>query len=491
MSRLIGERFARLKGHISYQQTPTLEETGRLWIELAESLDAAPEAIWPDVLKYDLIPEMLELLPKTIQLDIKGEAPPIAIQTLNTCLYAGWQTFKSGGHISSKGVETLKLGADHACVTSIIKQWWITVRHLTPGWIRNGELERACQHFLAFVQFGANIVIPGVVDNINYLRQMATSCNEIQDFSLVFGVFARYDDEPAFSIGPAFAFSTLVSNDTPVSITDQWKASALLEEYPNALVQRLEEALRSQEKAFPMIVVLRSIEWLQRYPQFNKLLIRGDLPCQIASAYWRSCRRGSLEVKNLVPSIFDKICSLTTNTHIARPSVGHEQMARLLSTKCDVLGIIERVMLDGIRISDPLYSSSSVWSMIGTWFSIAPEKLRVPMRRDYLQILDHLRDLPQTPYIVVVRNFWEGLGMVAKLSEQELRAELTRPQMEDMEDIVGCSWVKCPMYEQDFAVETYRCAGCRSKIYCTLICQKRDWEEGGHRMQCHALANAG
>ncbi|KAG8993458.1 hypothetical protein FRB94_010747 [Tulasnella sp. JGI-2019a] len=75
ISRQIGERFTRLSEYFSYQQAPKLDKAHQLWAGLVESLNVPPNveptASWLDVLEYDLITKLLELLLNTIQLDTK------------------------------------------------------------------------------------------------------------------------------------------------------------------------------------------------------------------------------------------------------------------------------------------------------------------------------------------------------------------------------------------------------------------------------------
>lgn len=175
-----------------------------------------------------------------------------------------------------------------------------------------------------------------------------------------------------------------------------------------------------------------------------------------------------------------------------------QQVGRLLS-EGEVLAITEKVMVDNIvtggkpttpsrrkdqyskglilhevpTTSGPDGPPPSAWPLVRMWLASCPDLLRPLLRRDFLQITDHLRAAaPETAAIRAMQQFWKELGDAAGIVEAKLRTELEEKRRAATG--VGCSWVKCVMYEQEERVgETFRCAGCRDAMYCRLDCQKR------------------
>lgn len=99
------------------------------------------------------------------------------------------------------------------------------------------------------------------------------------------------------------------------------------------------------------------------------------------------------------------------------------------------------------------------------------DALRPKLQCNYLRMLDLLRQ-SQSPEAGQYLELWEGLGACVGLSDVALRAERRMERKLLNEGMFGCSWIKCPMYEQDL-VDTFRCAGCRKAMYCDPSCQKR------------------
>lgn len=96
------------------------------------------------------------------------------------------------------------------------------------------------------------------------------------------------------------------------------------------------------------------------------------------------------------------------------------------------------------------------------------------LRRDFLRILEHLRamHMPKESAQVLIQ-FWETLGRIAGLSEGTLLAERNRELKDASGGLVGCSWNRCPLFEQECASATLLCAGCQKAMYCGTDCQER------------------
>lgn len=122
------------------------------------------------------------------------------------------------------------------------------------------------------------------------------------------------------------------------------------------------------------------------------------------------------------------------------------------------------------------------WEDMYSILATSPEALRPPLSRDYLLILDYLRcaDNAQPEIRNRLVSFWEELGSCCGISDTQLRTELSEKRKEANGGLVGCNWVKCPLYEQE-CDETFSCAGCRRAMYCGLSCQKRCADKCGCR----------
>lgn len=112
------------------------------------------------------------------------------------------------------------------------------------------------------------------------------------------------------------------------------------------------------------------------------------------------------------------------------------------------------------------------WKPIIKLLAYNPDALVPPLRRDFLRMLDYLRTVKTTQGEDLLK-MWLQLGSIAKLSESVLREELNRERKAARGGLVGCSWYKCAMYEQESARDTFLCAGCFKATYCGPNCQDR------------------
>lgn len=125
--------------------------------------------------------------------------------------------------------------------------------------------------------------------------------------------------------------------------------------------------------------------------------------------------------------------------------------------------------MDFNLVTDELFG---IWVPIGRLLRQNADVLRDLMRPDFLRMLDYFRAL-DTDNARCFLELWLKIGTAVKISEADLREELKREREALRGDLLGCSWSKCMMYEQEFANDTYMCAGCRNAAYCELSCQKR------------------
>lgn len=112
------------------------------------------------------------------------------------------------------------------------------------------------------------------------------------------------------------------------------------------------------------------------------------------------------------------------------------------------------------------------WQSIERLLKCDLDALRVPLPRDFLGVLDYLRAVePSTGRQFL--DLWLQLGDATGVSERELRKEHDRERKAVQDGLVGCSWLKCAMYEQEYAGDTFMCVGCRKVMYCGPSCQDR------------------
>lgn len=149
---------------------------------------------------------------------------------------------------------------------------------------------------------------------------------------------------------------------------------------------------------------------------------------------------------------------------------------------------------DAVEVSDPLSRflakaagkedlfpseiSPGVWVELRDMLIKSRKALLPPLRHDSLNILDHLRALlddERTSESAHSRiKWWEDLGKAVGVTEADLRETLYHERQKVMGDVVGCSWVKCMMYERECRVASmFRCANFQRAMYCGLRCQER------------------
>lgn len=177
-----------------------------------------------------------------------------------------------------------------------------------------------------------------------------------------------------------------------------------------------------------------------------------------------------------------------------------ERMARLL-IKNDFLSLLEKGMLlaiqngpsckrnyqsiifeehDGATILLDCFPEEA-WNDVLLLLCQARNEFTQTLRRDYLNLLDHLRTRAEETEIAEQRNIimamitiWERFADATGTEEAELRADALAGSERDAGSHIGCGWVKCPMFElDDPAFVQLRCAGCGKTRYCGLECQKR------------------
>lgn len=118
------------------------------------------------------------------------------------------------------------------------------------------------------------------------------------------------------------------------------------------------------------------------------------------------------------------------------------------------------------------------WERFRRNLMLAPDILKVHLRRDYLHFLNCIRqraivsdpDLRQQ-----VLKWWQDLAAAVDISEDALLAEANAERRKVVGDLSsGCSWFKCVIFEQDCdPALLFQCAGCHKSRYCGELCQGR------------------
>ncbi|KAG8880565.1 hypothetical protein FRB98_004996 [Tulasnella sp. 332] len=125
------------------------------------------------------------------------------------------------------------------------------------------------------------------------------------------------------------------------------------------------------------------------------------------------------------------------------------------------------------------------WERLEALLRLNPAALAPHLRRDYLHVLDYLRALPRNEVVTSSIATWESFTEIGGFTEVELREEAEAERKRAMGDAKGCAWYKCAVFGLEFPGASYlRCAACLDTHYCGLLCQRRDWESGGHDVLC-------
>lgn len=141
------------------------------------------------------------------------------------------------------------------------------------------------------------------------------------------------------------------------------------------------------------------------------------------------------------------------------------------------------------------------WRGLQKTLLIAPHVLKKRLREDFLHVIDFMRPLKRDDLaddddeqveedddddddafeaydaydLDFVYDWWIELGRSVGLDESELRLEHARECKRTVgREVIGCSWEHCLRFRRKVDLDPlYQCAGCRKKIYCGALCQKR------------------
>lgn len=120
------------------------------------------------------------------------------------------------------------------------------------------------------------------------------------------------------------------------------------------------------------------------------------------------------------------------------------------------------------QVSD---TPGKTWNNLGRLLMYDLDALRLPLLRDFVHMLEYLRTV-ETSKGKHILDMWLQLGSATGVAE-ELRKEHDRKRTTVQAGLVGCSWIRCPMYDQDDVEDIFMCGGCHMAMYCGLSCQDR------------------
>ncbi|KAG9038050.1 hypothetical protein FRB95_002978 [Tulasnella sp. JGI-2019a] len=451
-----------------------------LWEGLRESCkDGGSDdiGVWLAILSSNVVNGILDLLKKIIDLDTNGVSSAHAINFTAECnLNASKVITRLNSAQKTATRSFLKSIATMA--PSTISKWWKKFRHFKAQWIQEGSLMENISGFLGIFRIATSHGNTAM-ESLEYPSQSMTTHPDLHDYLLFVGVFIPSTDMTRSYILCAIKWST----ESPIEQSQLETLPSLkeqLEIHPLALSLRLAEILQTGDDSERFDVIVTTT--INLMPSFSQFLKQGDLAHTIGVSYWTLCaatpRRPEKDRTTYNTLV---IISQLTEDHVRASNPSNQtEVARLLSSDCDLLCLVEKVTI--LHTTSLTSESFDKWKPISRLLTYNPTALRPPLRRDLLRMLDYLRTVQKThPRLF---DFWVQLGTAAKISESELREEHNRERKAARVGIVGCSWYKCAMYEQESARNTFMCAGCHKAAYCGPNCQDRDWSEGGHKSKC-------
>ncbi|KAG9002554.1 hypothetical protein FRB94_005808 [Tulasnella sp. JGI-2019a] len=462
---------------------------------------------WMGILDSKCIPEMVEnLTPKTIRYEPAAASRSIAC--LYMCHAVGSYALKQSeydldGH-EQRTTEALELIEDS--FPSLLVEWWTRYRHLVPLWLDTGLYMPFCMSAMVMFRAAANRRDP---PSTSTYREMAlTVYPTIRDALVTYALLApcRTEEERYDVVGNCSSPLDLTARIPSDEEKEMPTVHLLLRRTPDLLYQRVKLLLGDYARQdFPAVMVF--IRWLGLHSDLHaSLATGGDLTGPLISSFWGMCQ---LPPENFSRCFRDCAARMVLKAVLLLLLESGQRCAvqctRLLN-KLDFLSLIEKVawltaanpsVVEDISAYEiTAYEiTPGVWSKLRNLLIGSREALLPPLRRDFLCLLDHLRTLigDQTKTLENIESsieWWEDLGKEVGVTECDLRSELCHDHEEVIGVAIGCSWFKCMMYEQECdPTGMFRCAGCSRAMYCGIVCQSRDWDEGNHQSTCQKEPN--
>jgi len=101
------------------------------------------------------------------------------------------------------------------------------------------------------------------------------------------------------------------------------------------------------------------------------------------------------------------------------------------------------------------------------------------------------QEAPTLPDYNLAFDVWIRFGKSVGIDKDAVLDEEADRRKKAMGGLVGCSWLKCPLFRDEIVAprrKMLKCSRCKGAQYCGVPCQKMDWKEGGHKEQCKPKA---
>ncbi|KAG8982388.1 hypothetical protein FRB93_008144 [Tulasnella sp. JGI-2019a] len=459
-----------------------------LWNILHDSVmsqspeDAGSPNKWRTLWASGVVPRILRLFETVVDRDNTGISCSWVVEFTNQCTQTARFTASVPQLNQSErtAADTFLQNITNA-THGLVERWWRRFRHLTPGWVRDGRAMANIGGFIVFFQvFGAH-ELTGRTESYSA---------DIHDFLLFSGTFldVRGTTEAGFR-GVVFALhlAVIMGDKQPHRLPGLMTIRINLESKPLALAEQF-QALLSRDGIEPIFSIITTcISWFMRDGQFffHPFLTQKSLARAILSSYWSAFAKSPQDPnKNRTTLITLRLISQFSDPESLTGSAKDQAYLSSLLSEGDLLCLVQKMMI--LLCSTHIVSlgvAAYLWDPLWPLLLHSLDALRPPLTRDFLFILDYLRGI-DTEKSREFLEIWLELGSAAGISEDELRNEDSREREALQGDLIGCGWIKCPWYEQEFVKDTFLCAGCQKVAYCELSCQERDWKEGDHQAKC-------
>ncbi|KAG8983855.1 hypothetical protein FRB94_009925 [Tulasnella sp. JGI-2019a] len=487
--------FSRLKLAIDQRSRQADCDILKPWDDLLHSLGTnyITSRRWMELLQSKLIPDMVEsLIPSTIEFEAIASVP--AIHCLNICYIFGVDQLKapptSGRQHLKLTIEVLELL--EANVPFIVARWWENYRDTVPALLRQGVFMRTCAKFRFLCQNTAcqHEEREERKRKLGYRHFPDHTKSILLDFFVTYAIVSPYDTPDEKASVSACLMDSLEMGTESLGENSFPTLKGLLNDCPSAARDRVEAMLTSGVGLHRAVRPAAGFLWLMHIANMHQWLTQGeDLAPLLMRAYWQAHLNSVVGTPEQLTEHDTKKVIVTVIRLLAAGDSTNAQRMNYLLQNCDFLSLVERVMLEATAYSTmDDYYPLDILGNIETLVSESRDALDTPLRRDFLYVLDHLQASavdPETKQLVPLIKFWRDLGQIVGIKERELRAERRRGMHQNLDGAVGCAWIKCVAFDRELdAGRMFWCARCHKAVYCGPLCQKRDWEEGNHKLRC-------
>lgn len=252
----------------------------------------------------------------------------------------------------------------------------------------------------------------------------------------------------------------------------------------------------------PMLVHVSSlVQYILFAPSSHKNIIeKWHLHLRLVKRWWETERtRSQVSLDQSfffsdLRALLDAISPKTLQRSAMRDLVQEQDLILLLGRGSIAREILTPPVLSG-ELAKPFYDLAIQHCRDDTLL------MATHVKTIWLYVLDCLRLLKRCadPLWESLRNekklsevdVWRAFGYKLGLSEGAVRQEQAQARKKDSKDLVGCFFLKCPLYGEDinYRVESpLRCTGCKLAQYCSIPCQKLHWRHD-HKSHCGPYAS--